>query len=203
MDSDTAVDNQVRMYEFEVPTTLKRTWVCWRDGEAEQSVGAKLPVRTNSLAAKSLTYCRTPPAFSPKVNDDGWLSMDLTSRPVFISEKTSPQRPDLEVFSVRFVQVGSVVRAWVTNHGTRATPVRSGSRVPYPTWNVLRANCDSLAQMVRTTAVAVDQQAESTLDLDQSRLPDTVLFSVTVNPSQTYVELGTDDNNGYALMARP
>jgi hypothetical protein len=33
-------------------------------------------------------------------------------------------------------------------------------------------------------------------------LPDTVLFSVAVNPGQTYVELGTDDNIGYALVAK-
>ena len=51
--------------------------------------------------------------------------------------------------------------------------------------------------------MAVDQQAEFTFDLGQAKLPDTVLFSVTVNPSQTYVELGTDDNTGYALAVRP
>jgi hypothetical protein len=51
--------------------------------------------------------------------------------------------------------------------------------------------------------MAPNQQAEFTFDLDQSRLPDTVLFSVTVNPSQTYVELGTDDNTGHVLVAKP
>jgi hypothetical protein len=200
---DTVVDNRVRMYEFEDPTTLQRTWVCWRNGEDERSVGVKLPVRTNSLSAESLAYSSTPPGFSPKVNDDGWLSMNLDSRPVFISEKTAPQRPDLGVDSVRFVQAGSIVRAWVTNHGTRATPVRSGSRVPYPTWAVLRANGDSLSQQVRTTTIAVSQQVVFEFALGQTDLPDTALLSVTVNPNQAYVELGTDDNTGYALVAKP
>jgi hypothetical protein len=75
--------------------------------------------------------------------------------------------------------------------------------LPYPTWAVLKANGDSLAQVVRTTSVAVNQQAEFTFDLDQSRLPDTVLFSETVNPNQTYVELATDDNTGHVLVAEP
>jgi len=203
MTGETDTDSLVRMYEFEDPTTLKRTWVCWKDDDTKRDVSVRLPVRTNSIAAESLAYSRTPPAFSPTVTNDGWLSLSLNSRPVLISEKTAPQRPNLRVDSVRFVRARSVVRAWVTNHGTRATPVRSGSRMPYPTWAVLRANGDSLTQQVRTTSVAVNQQAEFTFDLDQSRLPDTVLFSVTVNPSQTYVELGTDDNTGHTLVVKP
>ena len=194
----------MRMYEFEDPTTLKRTWVCWKDGDAQQSVNVKLPVRTNSLAAESLAYSKTPPTFSSRVADDGWLSVTLNARPVFISEKAPPMRPDLRVDSVRVVPTSLVtIRAWVTNHGTGATPVRSGSRVPYPTWAVLRANGDSLAQQVRTTSIAVNQQAEFTFDLGQTQLPDTALLTVIVNPSQTYVELGTDDNTGHALAVKP
>jgi hypothetical protein len=200
---DTAVDNHVWMYEFESPTTLRRTWVCWSSGDPKKAIGVKLPVWTGKLAAESLAYSRTPPAFSLKVNDDGWLSMNLNSRPVFISEKTAPQRPDLRVDSVRLMQAGSIVRAWVTNHGTRTTPVRSGTQVPYPTWAVLRTNGDSLAQTVRTMRIDPNQQAEFTFNLSQTQLADTVLLSVTVNPDQTYVELGTDDNTGYALVAKP
>jgi hypothetical protein len=202
IDGDTAVDNYMRMYEFE-DVSGKRTWVCWKDDDTKRDVSVRLPVRTNSMAAESLAYSRTPPALSPMVTNDGWLSMNLHSRPVFISERTTPQRPNLRVDSVRFVRARSVVRAWVTNHGTRGTPVRSGSRTPYPTWAVLRANGDSLTQQVRTTSIAVNQQVEFTFDLDQSRLPDTVLFSVTVNPNQTYVELATDDNTGHVLVAEP
>jgi len=202
MTGDQATDTLVRMYEFEDPTSARRTWVCWNDGDTERGVDVKLPVRTNSLAAESLAYTRTPPAFSPRVADDGWLSLTLNPRPAFISETSAPLRPDLKVDSMRSVQSSQVVvRAWVTNHGTRATPRRS--RVPYPTWAVLTANGDSLAQVVRTTSIAVNQQAEFTFDVGQTQLPDTVLFSVTVNPSQTYVELGTDDNTGHALVVRP
>jgi hypothetical protein len=202
-DGDTAVDNRIRMYEFENPTTLRRTWVCWSSGDTKQAIGARLPVWTGNLAAESLTYTSTPPAFSPRVEDDGWLYMKLNSRPVFISEKTAPQRPDLRVDSVRLMQAGSVVRAWVTNRGTRATPVRSETQDPYPTWAVLKTNGDSLAQTVRTTRIAPNQQAEITFDLSQSQLADTALLSVTVNPNQTYVELTTDNNTGYALVPKP
>jgi len=203
MDGDTAVDNHVRMYEFEDPATLERMWVCWKDGEATQSIGVKLPVRTDILAAESLAYTETPPAFPPRVADDGWLYMNLDARPVFVSEVSAPLRPDLRVDSVQFVQSINAVRAWVTNHGNRATPVRSGSRVPYPTWAVLRADGDSLAQQVRATSIAVDQQVEFTFSLGQTQLPDTALLSLTVNPNQAYVELGTDDNTGYTLASKP
>ncbi len=201
-DGDTAADNHVRMYEFE-DVSGRRTWVCWKDDDKQRGVGVKVPVRTSNLTAESLAYSRTPPAFSPRVSDDGWLRLTLKTRPVFIGENAAPMRPDVRVDSVRYARASRVVRAWVTNHGTRATPVRSGSLVPYLTWAVLRANGDSLAQQVRTASMAVDQQAEFTFDLGQAKLPDTVLFSVTVNPSQTYVELGTDDNTGYALAVRP
>jgi hypothetical protein len=202
MTDGSVTDSAVRVYEFE-DEIGRRTWTCWKEGENNGHVYVKLPVRTYSLIAESLAYSRTPPGFLPKVNDDGWLTMDLTSRPMFISEKTAPQRPDLRVDSVQFVQAGSVVRAWVTNHGTRATPVRSGSRVPYPTWAVLRADGDSLAQVVRTNSIGVDQQTEFRFNLGQTQLPDTALLRVTVNPDQTYVELGTDDNTGYTLVAKP
>jgi len=163
----------------------------------------KLPVRTNRLAAESLAYARTPPAFSPRATNDGWLSLSLGTRPIFISETGSLLRPDLRVDSVQFARGSRVVRAWVTNHGTRATPVGSRSVVAYPTRAVLRANGDSLSQQVRTATIAANQQAEFTFDLGQTRLPDTVLFSVTVNPSQSYVELGADDNTGHTLAVRP
>jgi hypothetical protein len=198
-----ARDDSVRMYEFEDTATVQRTWICWRDGNGKQGTDVRLPVRTNTLAAESLAYTGTPPTFSPKVTNDGWLSIDLDSRPVFISERTAPQRPDLRVDSVRLVQASSIVRAWVTNHGTRATPVRSESRKPYATWAMLMANGDYLAQQARMTSIAVNQQVVFEFRLGQTQPPDNVLLSVTVNPTQTYVELGTDDNTGYARVVRP
>jgi hypothetical protein len=203
MGGDTALDNHVRMYEFEDPVTLKKIWACWKDWGTKRDVDVRLPVRTDTLTAESLAYSKTTQAFSPTVANDGWLSLDLNPRPVFISEKTAPQRPDLRVDSVQLVRSGNVVRAWVTNRGTRATPVRSGSRSPYPTRALLRADGDSLAQATRTTAIAVNQQVAFEFDLSQTQLPDTALLGVTVNPSQTYVELGMDDNTGYTLVVKP
>jgi hypothetical protein len=107
------------------------------------------------------------------------------------------------VDSVQFVQSINAVRAWVTNHGSRATPVRSGSRVPYPTLAVLRADGDSLAQQGRATSIGVDQQVEFTFNLGQTQLPDTTLLIVTANVNQAYVELETDDNTGYTLAIKP
>jgi hypothetical protein len=95
------------------------------------------------------------------------------------------------------------VRAWVTNHGSRATPHHSPGIQPYPTWAVLYANGDSLAQQVRTDSIAVDRQATFTFTLGPAQLPYTVLFSVRVNPNEGYVELGTDDNSGYRLKTQP
>jgi hypothetical protein len=202
--NDTSREEVARIYEFTDPRAEDgRLWVGWAvepTGRGAANVAVNVPVRTDTVALRSSTGFEQ----HTLADADGRLRHSVTPRALLVTEVGDVSRPDLRMDSMRCTRSGQVViRAWVTNHGTRATPVRSGSRVPYPTWNVLRANCDSLAQMVRTTAVAVDQQAESILDLDQSRLPDTVLFSVTVNPSQTCVELGTDDNTGYALMARP
>jgi hypothetical protein len=198
MNEDTAGDNHVRMYEFEDPATLKRAWICWADGDMEQSIRAKLPVRTDELAAESLAYSSTTPTFTPRVTDDGWLTLNLNQRPLFIHEAALAQRPDMAVDSVRFDGSSRSVRAWVTNHGSAPTPVRSGRRA-YPTWAVLKADGDFVAQAVWTKSIGINQGAEIAFELGRTELPDTALLSVTVNPSQTFVELGTDDNTGYTL----
>ena len=195
------IDTPAMIYEFE-DNSGRRTWVCWRNGDVKQGVNVKLPVWTDSIVAEPLAYASTTPTLSPRVANDGWLSLTLNPRPVFIREASGPQRPDLRVDSVACVQTNRVlVRAWVTNHGNRSTPVRSRSR-PYPTWAVLKAEGDSLAQVVRTASIAVDQQVEFTFSVDQTKLPDTTLLSVTVDPNQTFVELGTDDNTGYVLAVK-
>jgi hypothetical protein len=68
---------------------------------------------------------------------------------------------------------------------------------------ILKAEGDSLAHTGRANPITVNQQVEFTFDLGQAELPNTALLSVTVNPNQVYVELGTDDNTGYALVAKP
>jgi len=137
------------------------------------------------------------------VADDGWLRVALDVRPVFIHEAGAPERPDLNVDSVRFEPANRLVRAWATNHGTAATPARLGPWRPYPTWAVLKAEGDSIAQAIARSLIEVGHQAEFTFDLGRTALPDTALLSVTVNPSQTYVELGMDDNTGYQLGIEP
>jgi hypothetical protein len=198
MSGETAVDNNTRMFEFEDPATLRRTWVCWPNGDMKQSSRVKLPVRTDELAGESLAYSGTTPAFTPRVADDGWLTLNLNQRPIFIHEAAPPQRPDMAVDSVRYDGSSRSVRAWVTNHGSAPTPVRSGRRA-YPTWAVLKADGDSVTQAVWTKSIGINQGAEFGFELGRTELPDTVLLSVTVNPNQTFVELETDDNTGYTL----
>ncbi len=204
MARDTAVDNHARMYEFEDTTaSRKRIWVCWKNGGlGPGAVRTKLPVRTDRVAGESLAYSSTTPEFSPKVSDDGWLRLNLDERPVFITEIADPSRPDLRVDSVRYEQAEHVVLAWVTNHGNRATPATSGFRVSYPTRALLRAEGDSLAETARTTPIGVGQQVEFSFDISRASLPDTALVSVEINPGQAYVELGMDDNTGYALAVK-
>jgi hypothetical protein len=206
MTGDTATDALVRMYEFEDTATLRRTWVGWKNGGAGSGgLSVKLPVRSDTLASESLAYTDSTPEFPAAIANDGWLTVDLDQRPVFIREMTDTLRPDLRVDSVTYVaQPGPVeVKAWVTNHGQRTTPSRSIAPSPYPTYAVLKANDDSIAQQVRTTSIAKDLQVVFTFTLSPGLLPDTALLSVIVNPSQTYVELGIDDNTGHALVAKP
>jgi hypothetical protein len=204
MAGDTAGDNHTRMYEFEDTTALqKRTWVCWEDGNMKKNIRVKLPVRTDQLTAESLAYSSMTPSFTPRVGSDGWVTLDLNTRPVFIHEVGPADRPDLRVDSVRFDPASRVVKAWATNHGTRATPNRSRTRKAYPTWAVLRSEGDSVAQAVWTQSIAMNQGAEFRFELGKTVLPDTALLSVAINPKQIFVELETDDNTGYTLKVGP
>ncbi len=91
----------------------------------------------------------------------------------------------------------------MTNHGSKATPNRAGLGLAYPTWAVLRANGDSLAQAVWTNSIGLDRRAEFRFELGRKLLPGPVLFSVAVNPHQIFVELTTDDNTDHILVAQP
>jgi hypothetical protein len=170
-------------------------------------VAIQLPVRTDR---NNLEYAAYGPAESPYTDAaalDGWYKLEIGTRPRFITEPAAQAclRPDLRVDSVKYIPPPgrNVVRAWVTNHGNRATPHYSPGTQPYPTWAVLYANGDSLAQQVCTDSIGVNQQVGFTFNLGQTQLPDTALLSVRINPGQTYVELGTDDNSGHALIVRP
>ncbi len=193
----------VRVYEFSEPTTEQRRWVGWvvqTTGRESLLQEVKIPARTDTVEVSSDSGPRKATA-----DADGWLRLDLSTYPRYLKEVSLTSRPDLRVDSVRYVasQPQCTVRVWVTNHGERATPNRSTPPSPYPTYAVLRANGDSLAQRVRTTAIPKDVQVLFTFTFSPGLLPDTALLSVIVNPSQTYVELGTDDNTGHVLAIKP
>ena len=204
-----ARDDSVRMYEFEDPATLKRTWVCWQNPPPiapPPTVAVKLPARSDTTLAAALAYNNAPPSYDKPAAANGWLPCTLTARPVFVTEPNDRpiSRPDLVVDSVKYVPPPSdtAVLAWVTNRGNRATPCQSPGNQPYPTWAVLYANGDSLTQRVYTDSIAVNQQVTFRFSLDIAQ-PAAVLLAVKVNPAQTYVELGTDDNSGYRLKTQP
>jgi hypothetical protein len=161
---------------------------------------AKLPVRVDTVAGESLAYSDSTAAFLPAPGSDGWLPFNLTERPVFITEGSDTVlRPDLRVDSAKYaVRQGQArVQAWVTNHGTRGTP-SDQTQTPYPTVAELYGNGTYIQRQERTAAIPKDERVSFQFNLGQPT-SDTVLYSVQVNPAQTYVELSTDDNAGYRL----
>jgi hypothetical protein len=202
MEGDTAVDNYTWMYEFEDTTALKkRTWVCWQD-EAVTAY-TPVPVRNDTVDTVALAYNGSPPAHQKGAENSGWLHVALHPRPAFVTERSVASRPDLVVDSVKYVLgAPDTVLAWVTNRGNRATPRQSPGNQPYPTWAVLYANGDSLTEQVYTDSIGVNQQVRFKFSLGIAQ-PAAVLLKVKVNPTQAYVELGTDDNSGYRLKAQP
>ena len=146
----------------------------------------------------ALAYNGTPPGDDKPAEHTGWLNLSLQQRPVFVTERDSALRPDVAPDSISADVQGEtlVVEARVVNRGGCATP-RSPSGPPYPTWAVLTANGDSLAQSPYTDTIGVNQRVNLQFAVGTQGLPDTMLLEVRVNPAQTYVELGTDDNAGY------
>jgi hypothetical protein len=204
---DSAIDNHTRMYEFEDPTSLKKTWVCWSDEDtAPPTTFVNLPVRTDTTQAESLAYNSAPPTYDRASAATGWLLCTLYNRPVFITEPASESisRPDLVVDSVRYVPPPSdtAALAWVTNRGSRSTPHQDGGR-PYPTWAMLYANGDSLAELACNDSIPKDSSVVFEFARDAVQTPQMALLSVQVNPGQSYVELSTDDNAGHARFQLP
>jgi hypothetical protein len=197
-----AKDDSVRVYEFEDPATLRRTWVCWKNGGMDSAVRVevRIPVMTDRLTAESLAYRDgEPPCLAVRPEADGWLSLSLDERPVYISELDTPKRPDLVVDSVRVApanpKVGEslTVRVWVRNQGTRATPRGYATRV------LFTADGDSIGGAEVTRGIAVGQAVLVEFRLGQipSGMFGPALFATTVNPDQRYVELDMYNNTGY------
>ncbi len=205
MTGDTATDTLVRMYEFEDTTTLKKTWVCWSDeATAPPTTFVKLPARSDTTSATDLDYGDDPPPSDKQTAATGWLPCTLVTRPVFIAERGGISRPDLVVDSTRYFQPPDsiAVRAWVTNRGNRATPRQTPGNQPYPTWAVLYANGDSIAEMEYTDSIPAESSAVFEFARGDMQTPLTALLEVRVNPGQSYVELGTDENSGYRLKTQ-
>ena len=195
-------DDSVRVYEFEDPATLRRTWVCWKNGGTDSAarVEVRIPVMSDRITAESLAYRDgKPPGLAVRPGIDGWLSLSLNERPVFISEQDVPKRPDLVVDSVRVAPVNPkvgeslTVRAWVRNQGTRATPRGYAIRV------LFAANGDSIGGAEVSKGLAAGQTVPSEFLLSQVPvgMSGPVLFAATVNPGQRYVEFDIDNNTGY------
>jgi hypothetical protein len=164
-----------------------------------------VPARSDTVDVCGTAYGVSLPVAKMPAATDGWYDMEFDTHPAIISERQSFVRPDLGVDSVKYITQPpqNSVKAWVRNHGTRATPHHTPGNLPYPTWAVLYANGDSLAQQVRTDSIAVGQTVTFTFTLGAVQPTYAVLYSVRVNPNEEYVELGTDDNSGYRLKPRP
>ena len=128
MAGDSTGDANVRMYEFEDSTSLRKTWVCWV--KRPELVGSvKLPARSDLAMACSLDYDGSQQPQPASVEASGWLPRFLRDRPVFLTEPDceSLVRPDLVVDSFRVwpktLRVGmeAVFTVYVTNQGNRAT----------------------------------------------------------------------------------
>jgi sugar lactone lactonase YvrE len=197
-------DDSVRMYEFENPATLKRTWVCWKNGgQGQNGVNVDLPATVDTLTTDSLAY--SPPQQSGIVyaDVDGWLPLTLDERPVFISEGGAVSRPDMVVDSVWSVPGlptrGQPVMLWakIKNLGTDSTG--TGSPNFYPNTSVrFYVNGSFLSLTDYFQSIPVNGTVVvSASDYWTPSATGPVLASATVNEQQSYVELGTDDNAGY------
>jgi len=196
-------DDLVRVYEFEDLASPRRMWVGWKNGSTRPdggSVGVEIPVRADALAAESLAYDTQTPAFEVRPGLDGWLSLGLNERPIFVREIGSPKRPDLVVDSVKVApeepKVGKVmtVRAWVRNIGNRETPEGLQTRVDF----YLNGKLIGSDQSVRPIRPGETKCFESGWNEVMPEMRGSGLFSAKVNQDQRYVELEMDNNAGYA-----
>ena len=197
-----ARDDSCRIYEFENPADSHRTWVAWRNdtlgtGDEPPPVAATLPVRADENDWTLLAYQSGGTSSQKSAGQGGWLQETLTTRPVFVTESTAVNRPDLATDSVRFEappRIGepATLRAWVRNTGRQTPDVRLAC--------TFYGNGESLGVATRTEPIGHNATAVFTLSL--ARVPESLrgaaLFSATVNPRQSIVEAsGLDHNTAY------
>jgi hypothetical protein len=195
-------DNSVRIYEFENPADGHRTWVAWRNdnGTRLRTTDVRIPARSDGLTSALLAYSAAPTVAAKSASASGWLPVRLGTRPVFVTESTAVNRPDLVTDSVRFDAAprageAATLRAWVRNTG-RSTPDVSLTCA-------FSGNGESLGVATRTEPIGHNATAVFTLSL--ARVPESLrgaaLFSATVNPRQSIVEAGGLDDNTVHLQA--
>jgi hypothetical protein len=198
---DSAEDALARMYEFEDPASLKKSWVCWSTIEGHGGVVVRVPARSDTAASTILDYGDNPQPSYDQAAATGWLWSGITTRPVFITEPDgeSLMRPDLVVdsFSVgpQTPQVGKEMGfiAYVRNADTvRATP----DTVWY------KFLCDTML-VDSFWGRRIDPGATDTIVMIGAVVPMWMrgvrLFQLQANPGQKFVErTSLDDNGGYS-----
>jgi len=199
--TEDAGDSHIRLYEFEDPASLKKTWVCWSNGEGEGGIPVVgLPVRSDTTYVESLAYNNTPPSNDTTAAATGWLWPSLFSRPAFITEKTAVSRPELVAESLWLSPLWSGLPCIETVHvriknrdSQRRTPIGCATWVRL-TWN------DSMVDSACWTAPINPNQ--TVVESFAWQLPEWFhgdgLLAANVNPGMAYVEReGTDDNQAY------
>jgi hypothetical protein len=193
---------QVRMYEFEDPASLKKTWVCWKDGSDSTVVSVKLPARSDTSEATNLDYGDNPqPSPACAEASSGWLWRGITTRPKFITESTAVSRPELVAESLWISPLSSRSRPFETVHmkirnrdSHRATP---GGYTVQLTWNdsiVCSISCTAPINANETKVVSLVWQLPAWFHGDG-------LLAGNVNPGMAFVEReGTDDNQVYRRL---
>ncbi|MEO0071739.1 MAG: hypothetical protein ABIK39_06630 [candidate division WOR-3 bacterium] len=198
-----ARDDSVRIYEFENQSDGKRIWVCWQNDKVSNGnapLEVKIPVRSDTINQTLLAYDNNPPTGIKPTGSDGWLEIELSPRPVFLTEVTNLFRPDLRVESVavfpREPVQGQpmVLSAWIKNIGNRATPEGFSTLVVFTYKGV------TLGQVVYDSVIQPYEVVSVNYSLPS--VPDWMsghcLITAIANPNQGYVELtGLDDNRGY------
>ncbi len=93
-----------RIYEFESPTTHRRTWICWKiQGVAGDSIQIRLPLKTDEANKIGLKFASSAPeSLRLPTNRFGWLETYVDTCPVYVIEPASDslERPDMIVDSV-------------------------------------------------------------------------------------------------------
>ncbi len=198
--------------EFEDTTVCKRRlWLIWRApdttwGERRPlAENLRLAARTDVVEREYCAYDTGAPRYLDAAGADGWASVKVTLRPVFVEEVGQRGRPDLVVDSVRVEpgkpRVGEqmVIRTWVRNLATKesmATPKGMATKVVF-LWDGDTLGYDQTAQQI-----GVGKTIEVRFPIAEvgTEIKGPALVKAVVNPEQRYVELNVDNNEGYRYV---